>query len=463
MNGSLAFRALALGAAIAALAFGAGAIAQGIEQPPWAAALEGVVIVVAAAVSFYLAFAGTSRAMAEVTGAALSLGEGDFEARVDASRRAAAELSGSFNVMARHVAARITEANAEHARLEAVLDASSDSTIALSTDTTIRFMNRAASTLVQATPGTAVGRPLIEAVRDYELDGLVRRAAAPGATVETAVITFGPNRQPLRAAAMPIADGRGWDLLLVLTDLTEVTRLDQVRRDFLGNVSHELRTPLAGIRALAETIESGNVDPGRETTEFVTRIIAQVDRLTVLVTELLELSRIESGAIPLQPEPADLALLVAESTSLLGTRLERGQVTVDRPVAPGPSAEVDRPSLQRAINNLLDNAIKFSPPGATIHVTTREEGDLAVLSVRDEGPGIPTHELPRVFERFYKGDASRASGGVGLGLAIVKHVVRAHSGTVEVTSEPGGGATFTMRLPKRFVTAHIPARRDLRA
>ncbi|MFN0147121.1 MAG: ATP-binding protein [Dehalococcoidia bacterium] len=462
MKASLAIRASAGGLLVALAAFIFGAVSYGSDQPPWALFMDGAILLVVAAAAAYFAFRQTSRTISDITGAALRLGEGDFQTRVPGSDGTNAKLTGSFNEMARQVEARIAEASAEHARLEAVLDASSDSTIALSNDTTIRFMNRAASVLAEIAPGSAVGRPLIEAVRDYELDALVRRATAPGAQPETAVVTFGAHRLPLRAAAMRIAEGRGWDMLLVLTDLSEVTRLDQVRRDFIGNVSHELRTPLAGIRALAETIESGNVDPGPQTTEFASRIIAQVDRLTILVTELLDLSRIESGAMPLDPQPTDLAVLVAESASLLQTRLEKGGITVSAPPAPGPIAEIDRSSLQRAMNNLLDNAIKFSPAGATIHVAASDEGELAVISVRDEGPGIPAHELPRVFERFYKGDASRASSGVGLGLAIVKHVVRAHGGTVEATAEPSGGATFTMRVPKHFVAARGRARRDVR-
>ena len=226
-----------------------------------------------------------------------------------------------------------------------------------------------------------------------------------------------------------------------------------MRRDFLSNVSHELRTPLASVRALAETLESGSVEPGDETAEFTRRIRQQVDRLTTLVNELLDLSRIESGAVDLQPVEVDLAALAAESASLLRQRAEEAQVTVHVPATPGPVVEADRPSLLRITNNLLDNAIKYAPRGTAVWVTATDEGDLAALAVRDEGAGIPPHDLPRVFERFYKGDHSRANSGVGLGLAIVKHVIRAHGGTVEVTSEVGHGATFTVRLPRTFTGA----------
>ena len=348
---------------------------------------------------------------------------------------------------------------ADQARLEAVFDASADAMVAVSRDTKVRLLNQAAARTFGTSREHALGRPFIEIARDYELDALIRRTVM-GGIGEAIVLTFGGNRIPLRAAAMTIPGGGDWSVLLMLTDLTEVQRVDSMRRDFVGNVSHELRTPLAAIRALVETIESGAVDPGEETDEFLGRIHQQVDRLTALVNELLDLSRIESGAVELHPEEIDLAALVTEVTSLLQPRLEARGVTVHAEPPPGLQVEADPPSIQRAVSNLLDNACKFSPDGGSIDVTLADEGELVALSVRDHGPGIPRQELPRVFERFYKGDASRSAAGVGLGLAIVKHIVRIHSGTVEAQSVPGEGATFTLRLPKQFVGARAesPAR-----
>jgi signal transduction histidine kinase len=234
----------------------------------------------------------------------------------------------------------------------------------------------------------------------------------------------------------------------MLTDLTDVQRVDQVRRDFVSNVSHELRTPLASIRALAETMEGG-VD-AEEQPEFLQRIRQQVERLTTLVNELLDLSRIESGAITLQPERVELEELVAEAASLLRARAEPLGVTI---VDDGSAqaVEADRASLLRVVSNLLDNAIKYSPLGGTVRVSAADEGPLVALSVKDDGPGIKEQNLERVFERFYKDDPARAEPGVGLGLAIVKHLVRAHGGTATVESRPGAGATFTVRLPRQFV------------
>ena len=410
------------------------------------AAIAGGLGALIGAASFYRS-AGVVRQLRD---ASARLAEGELEERVQASAGPLGELTHAFNSMAVRVQDLFESVAAEHARLEAVFDASTDAMVALSRDASIRFINPAAASVFGVTIGAATGRPFIETARDYELDALVRRAiAAPGAS-DSAIITFGAARTPLRAAAVPIPNGGDWAVLLMLTDLTEVQRLDQVRRDFLGNVSHELRTPLASIRALVETMGDGPMDAADQA-EFLRRILQQVDRLTSLVNELLDLSRIESGAIDLRPEAVDLGEAVAEAASLLRVRAEAQGVTIDCPPRGGAVVEADRASVLRIVSNLLDNAIKYSSPGSTIHAATADEGDLVALSVRDEGPGIAAQDLPRVFERFYKGEASRSSAGVGLGLAIVKHLVRAHGGTTAVESRPGEGATFTIRLPKTFV------------
>lgn len=401
----------------------------------------------AGAIAGYFAFRGPARAVRNVTEAAGHIGEGELGLRVPDANGSPGQLTRAFNLMADRIEQLFDSVAAEHARLEAVFDASSDAMVALAPDTGVRFLNPAAVEVFGIAMADAIGRSFIETARDYELDALVRRVIASGSG-ETSVVSFGPGRVSLRAAALPIREGGDWAVLLMLTDLTEVQRVDQVRRDFLSNVSHELRTPLAAIRALVETMEDG-VD-AEDSPEFLRRIRQQVERLTSLVNELLDLSRIESGAISLQPESVELSALVSEAASLLRTRTEPAGVRVAYESEP-VSVEGDRASLLRIVSNLLDNAAKWSPEGGTIHVSARDEGELVALCVQDEGPGIPGQDLSRVFERFYKGEASRSASGVGLGLAIVKHLVRSHGGTATVESPPGEGARFTVRLPRVFV------------
>jgi two-component system phosphate regulon sensor histidine kinase PhoR len=447
-------RSLAVrGALVGALAAGLGATGGFIvaaERDSFAAWLIATALI--AAGGALLGLAGlfqASRTVAAVTRAADRMSEGDLAQLVDNASDTTEALVVAFNHMATRVAELIGEAQAEHARLEALFASSSFPTIALSHDGSVKYLNAAAIDLFGADRERALGRPFIELARDYELDQIVREGLSGRGPAGGRVVTFGPRRIQLRAVAQPIRGGGDWAALLTLSDLTEVQRLDQVRRDFLTNVSHELRTPLASIKALVETMEADGSHEAQG--DFLGRIHQQVERMVTLVNELLDLSRIESGAITLQPEEIDLAALALETASLVRERSKEAGVKIETPEPPGPVVEADRPSMLRVMINLLDNAIKYSPPGATVRVTFADEGELVAATVTDEGLGIAPQHLPRVFERFYKGDPSRANSGVGLGLAIVKHLVRAHGGTAEAANIPGAGAAFTIRIPKHFV------------
>ncbi len=449
----LAARGAVVGAAIACLGAAAGILADRMDDRALMLTLMVLAIAVVGMVAGYLAFRNPSRSVGAVSDAADRLAAGQLGQRAAIRSPATGHLTDAFNAMSGRVQALVEGGAAERARLEAVFDAATDPMIAVSREAVVRFLNPAAAELFGVDRKAAMDRPFIESARDYELDALVRRAIGAPGEHDASVITFGPRRTSLRAVAVPIAGGGDWAVLVVLNDLTELQRVDQVRRDFLSNVSHELRTPLASIRAMVETLEDGGLDDRRDAEEFLARIHQQVDRLTVLVNELLDLSRIESGAIDLDPEEIDAAALIAEASSLLGPRAESDGVRIVCPAQTGPIFVGDRTSLLRVVSNLLDNAIKFSPPGGEVRAEAVDEGELVALSVSNDGDGIPQGELPRVFERFYKGDQSRSRAGVGLGLAIVKHIVRIHGGTAVAESEPGKGATFTVRLPKAFVGA----------
>ena len=452
MNRDVAVRGAVAGVLIglAGLLLGALAVKDGDSALGWMLVI--MLALVGGALTGYIALYRSARAIHAVSGVAARISEGELGERVSISAGPVNELTYEFNSMAVRVQQLFDSVAAEHARLEAVFDASTDAMVALSPSTTVQFLNPAAVQIFGSNMTTAVGHPFIEMARDYELDALVRRAIGAPSTGESRVINFGAERVPLRAVAVPIREGGDWAVLLLLTDLRDVQRVDLMRRDFLSNVSHELRTPLASISALVETLEDG-VEEKADRQQFLSRISQQVERLTLLVNELLDLSRIESGAIELRPERIELGSLVVEAAALLRTRTDAQDIKIVFAGADDTFVEADRTSVMRIVSNLLDNALKYSPPGSTIHATTADEGELVALSVHDQGAGIAEQELARVFERFYKGEASRSSAGVGLGLAIVKHLVRAHGGTATVTSIPGEGATFTVRLPKHFVGA----------
>lgn len=412
-------------------------------------------VIFAGIVGGYLVLHSPGATVASVSSAARAIAHGSLSQRIPEPGGPISSLAHDFNAMAARLQSSFDQSATERARVEAVLAATADAMIAIGPDAAVRFLNPAAEHLLGANAASAVGRPFIESARDYELDTLVRATIAPPRTSQTQVVTFGPNRTPLRAAAVPITGGGEWSVLLVLTDLTELARIDVVRRDFVSNVSHELRTPLAAARALVETMEDDPEGTAAEPELFFGRLKQQIARMTALVNELLDLSRIESGAMELRPEALDLREVVEEAVSLLRPALDAADMRVEISDQQQVIVEADRSAILRICNNLLSNAARYGGKGTTVHVDFRDDGELVALGVRDEGPGIAQQELTRVFERFFKGENGRTSQGVGLGLAIVKHLVRAHGGTADAESPSGGGAIFTVKLPRRFV-GHRP-------
>jgi len=449
-------RAVSVAGTAALAGFLAGLLLGRTEADPWTTAIAAAAASLVGAVTGFVVFWGPARAMAAVAEAARGIRDGRLGARVEDPSRGAAVLVRSFNQMAERLEELVEAGRAEEARLRAAFEASADGMVAASADGTIQLLNRSAAQLLGVEPEAAIGRRFIEAVRDYELAELIRAAAAEGRP-QLRVIAYGPQRVPVRAEARPIAGGGAWAVLLVLTDLSEVQRTEQIRRDFISNVSHELRTPLASIRAIAESLEleAGEESPAGAAARDIVR---QVGRLTAMVNELLDLSRIESGALQLDLRAVNLREAAAEAVATVAPRLAARRVQVDVEVPAALEVVADRATVVRVLVNLLDNAAKYAPEESSIRVSAVDEGESVRLAVEDEGPGIAPEHLPRIFERFYKGDPSRASEGVGLGLAIVKHLVRAHGGRVWAENREEGGARFVIRLPKEPVAGRDPAR-----
>ncbi|MGH2598003.1 MAG: sensor histidine kinase, partial [Dehalococcoidia bacterium] len=265
--------------------------------------------------------------------------------------------------------------------------------------------------------------------------------ANPGAAVRQARDLW------LQATVSPIVGGGEWAVLLILQDTTEVRRAETTRRDFVANVSHELRTPLAGIKAVVETLRDGAVDDPEAAAEFLGRVDEEVDRLVQLVEELMHLSRIESGAAPMELTEVRPHGLLVRSAERFRHQAERAGVEVTVEEADLPPMRADPERLAQAVGNLVHNAIKFTPPGGRVTLSATQADGMVRLTITDTGSGIDPADLPRIFERFYVADRARSQRGTGLGLAIVKHVVRAHGGTVEVESALGEGSTFTIEIP----------------
>jgi two-component system phosphate regulon sensor histidine kinase PhoR len=382
-----------------------------------------------------------------VAGAAAAIAGGDAAARVRPRPAAEmGELADAFNAMAERVQAELAGASQQRGRLTAAMNSSIDAVVAVDRDMNVLFANVAAEQLFQRRAEQIVGNPIVWFVPNEEVLAGIRTSRDLGE--RRLNLLERPGRQYLQAATTPIIGGGEWAVLVVFHDLTDVRRTELVRRDFVANVSHELRTPLAAIKSVMETLVGGAIEEPKVAREFLQRADEEVDRLIQLVEELLELSRIESGEVPLAVAPADIGALLSFVVERLKPQAERKRVALR--IEAGEALKdiaVDAQRLERAVGNLVHNAIKFTPEGGSVKVSAAAKDGSVVIQVSDTGIGIAPEDLPRIFERFYKVDHSRASGGSGIGLAVVKHTAEAHGGSVRAESEFGRGSTFSLSIP----------------
>ncbi len=346
--------------------------------------------------------------------------------------------------------AQLDELSAERARLVAIVRQMSDAVLLVLPDGRVLLRNPAAERIFEAPASTPENPTVVELVRHHQIVELWRRCQASG-EAQTATVELGAQRTFLHILAMPFEIASPGAVLILIEDLTEVRRLETVRRDFVSNISHELRTPLASLKALSDTLQEGALEDPPAARRFLEQIDHEVDALAQLVSELLELSRIESGKVPLQLRPVAPAVLVEEAVERLRLQAERGGLRTRVSLPPDLRPVLADPiRIQQVLVNLIHNAIKFTPSGGEIAISAEVSDDQVVFCVRDTGSGIPADELPRIFERFYKMDRSRAEGGTGLGLAIARHLVEAHGGRIWAESRLGRGSAFFFSLPAPY-------------
>jgi two-component system phosphate regulon sensor histidine kinase PhoR len=319
-------------------------------------------------------------------------------------------------------------------------------------------LSRAAEAMLGLHAGTTRGRLLHEVCRQPELHRFVAAALKGGGPDSTEIVLDGEAPRRVRAAGSPLpdAEGRIVGLLIMLSDVTRLRRLEVVRSDFAANVSHELRTPITNIKGYVETlIETRLTDPN-EGMRFLRIVARNAERLGAIVEDMLMLTQLErpEARDQLVREPARIAGVVEAMQLEQEAEARAKEIRIESAVPPDLIASVNPQLLQQAVGNLVNNAIKYGPRQSVVRVgasTRRLPGGRAelLIEVRDEGPGIPPEHLPRVFERFYRVDKARGreQGGTGLGLAIVKHIAQLHGGSVDVESEVGRGSVFRLQLP----------------
>ena len=395
-----------------------------------------------------------SRPFEAVADAAQRLAQGNEAERLPTSDvQELARLSESLNQLARELEDRGHTIGRQGHELEAVLASMIEGVLAVDSEERVISINRAAARLIGGNVADLTGRSLQEVIRNADLRRLAVQALASEELVEDDIVLRGEKDRILQVCGTSLRDvkGRSIGAVLVLHDVTHYRHLENVRRDFVANVSHELKTPIASIKGFVETLLDGASENPADAQRFLRIVAKQADRLNQIIEDLLSLSKIEQSEqeanLPLEESTirAILDAAVSDCQAAAADRDIRINVSCDG----GVVANINARLLEQAVDNLLDNAIKYSEPGEEVLITARTLTDEVLISVTDHGCGIDRDHLPRLFERFYRVDKARSRklGGTGLGLAIVKHIVQAHGGSLAIESRVQQGTTVRVGLP----------------
>jgi two-component system phosphate regulon sensor histidine kinase PhoR len=401
----------------------------------------------------------TARPLRRLAQAADQVAAGDLAARlVPTSRDEVGHLTQAFNHMADQLQDKMASLAQEQNLLTAVLEHMADGIVITDAIGQVQLINPAAARLLGTNQTQAVGHSFTQVVRDHRLVEVWESCCQEN---DEQVSTIESDRLArfLRVIVTPLQETPRQDRLVVFQDLTQMHRADTMRRDFVSNISHELRTPLASLKALVDTLRDGALDDPPAAQRFLDRVETEVDAMTQMVQELLELSRIESGQVPVRLAATPVADLINPPVERLLPQAERANLSLSVDLLAGlPPVLADAERVQQVVTNLVHNAIKFTRPGGQVRVrayTADEDGSpgapngsrpSVVVEVTDSGVGIPADALPRIFERFYKADRARSGGGTGLGLAIAKHIIQGHGGRIWAESIEGRGSTFYFSL-----------------
>src|SRR5881296_1452093 len=413
-----------------------------------------VALVVACAIGLFVARRVT-KPVVEMQAIARRMSEGDFALRAPVrSPDEIGSLGRALNAMAARLREKLQDLEQEQAKATAILDGMVEGVIAVDHRDTILFMNERARAIFGLGAIRGERKPFLEVIRNADLHAIFResRAAGEGAVSRHELRLASPVERRLQVNAVPLrlaADEVG--VVMVLHDITELRRLEQVRTEFVANVSHELRTPLTAIQGYLETLLSGALEERENARRFLDIVFRHTERLGRLLNDLTDLSNIEMGRVSLKLAPTRLDEVVDAVLAIMSPKAASGRVTLQSRLSSDlPSVLADRDRLVQIVINLVDNAVKYTSEGGRVTVQAQKPTDGQIeVDVIDTGIGIPPADLPRITERFYRVDKARSRelGGTGLGLAIVKHLVFAHGGQLRIESEPARGTTVRVTLP----------------
>ena len=358
------------------------------------------------------------------------------------------QIAASINRLARQLRDSVDQAARENLQLEAVLKGMAEGVIVIDRGDKVLLANPRAQELLSIW-GDYEGRPVPEVIRSPEIDEALSEASNSDDAVVREIEVHADKRRVLlmHASGYPRANPRS-GTVAVFHDVSELRRVDEVRRDFIANASHELRTPLTSIQGFADTLRSSQVGAEQQA-QYLDVIVRNAQRMSSLIDDLLTLSRIESGPARLEKAPVDVLRVVETVVADFGPRYAEAEIELALHSEPLPSCHTDRDAVEQVLSNLLSNAVRYTNAGGRVDVHVRAGEGQVEIRVEDTGIGIPSQDLERIFERFYRVDTSRsrALGSTGLGLSIVKHLVRSLGGEIRVESEPDRGSKFSFSLP----------------
>ncbi len=427
---------------------------QGLRQ------IFGLGALIALGVALFLSFGAAhilSRSLRELTEAARKMSSGDLDVRTHLrGNDEVADLGKALDALAESLSVNLSTMRAERDLLGRILESMQEGVLVMDDERRILLVNPSLREML-ALSSEAVGRIAIEVIRNAELQRLLETALASEGSHsgEIEIVGLKPRRALVHAKAMSGQPG----LLAVFVDVTDVRRLESMRRDFVANVSHELRTPIAAVASAAETLRRSALRDPDASVRFVDMIERNARRLHELVEDVLDLSRIESKEFKPRADAVDVGPIAAQVIGSFREPIEKKRLVVKAVVPAGtPPAIADHRAVEQVLTNLIENACKYCPDGSSITVRVSDEGTKVRVSVEDSGPGIESKHLPRLFERFYRVDAGRTRdmGGTGLGLSIVKHLVESMGGMIGVQSTMGRGSAFWFTLPRDQRVAPLP-------
>jgi len=395
----------------------------------------------------------TFKEISQMTEIATQYMRGDFSHKISVEGDEMLEgFARAMNRMRKTLKGSLFEAEGEKTKATAILENMAEGVIAVDQNKKILITNPSAHAIFQMKSDATHGRDLLEVVKSSQIDELMDKALKRGETITIEVgLPFAGNKVLRVNAVGMVGNKNGLRGILVCRDITKMRQLENMQREFVANVSHELKTPLTSIKGFAETLLNGaNKDP-EKSEKFLRLIEEDSNRLSRLIDDILELSKIESKGALLKYEALDISEEIEKGLTLFSNLISEKKIIIQNKLryVTLPKIRADQDQLYQVLLNLLENGIKFNREGGSLVIDADKQGDFLLISVHDTGTGVPKEDIPRIFERFYRVDKarSRALGGTGLGLSIVKHIIEEHGGAVSCTSEMGKGSTFTLSIP----------------